>query len=397
MARSISADASAGVLLAYGFRPFFLATAAWAVAAVVLWVAALAGALPSWLGAVDLTWHQHEMLFGTFSAAVAGFVLTAFPEWTKSDALDGSVLGWIFALWVAGRAAMLVEDVRLDLALLAAAFLPAVTGIAVHVLVRHRPPRLGLFVLLLGLLAALDATWQAGRLGLLAIEPARLALPSLLVYAALVTVASGRIVPIVSQLALRADARTRVLRMEPASSDIAAVTLLALAAGVLAAPEAQATGWIALAAAAAQVHRLCEWWIGVAGRRAFVWPFWFASLAIAAAAAGIGLDRLAIPVASSAIVHALGFGGAAVATLAVMTVAGLLHTGHALRVPPGVTLALLSLSAGTLARCAVPWLEGAHAKAAMDLAGTLWIGGFALYLGIIGPKLVRPRVDGKPG
>ncbi len=29
-----------------------------------------------------LTWHIHEMLFGFVMAAIAGFLLTAIPNWT---------------------------------------------------------------------------------------------------------------------------------------------------------------------------------------------------------------------------------------------------------------------------------------------------------------------------
>jgi uncharacterized protein involved in response to NO len=69
------------------FRPFFLLAAAWAALAVPVWLAAyvhgytLRGPLPA------LIWHGHEMVFGFGFAAVAGFQLTAIPNWTGS--------GWI--------------------------------------------------------------------------------------------------------------------------------------------------------------------------------------------------------------------------------------------------------------------------------------------------------------
>lgn len=401
MSGSISAEADvpgrAAVVLAYGFRPFFLATAVWAVAAIGMWIAAIAGTLPAWLSAVDLAWHQHEMLFGAFAAALAGFVLTAFPEWSKSEPVTGQALGWLLGLWAAGRLAMLIGGPRADLALLAAAFLPTLTAVAAFRLARARAPRLGLFVTLLAVLSGLSVLWQAGRVGLLAIEPTSLALPGLLVYAALVTVASGRIVPIVSQVALRADSASRALRIEPASSDVAACALLALALLMALDVRAEITGWVAFAAAAAQLHRICEWWIGASARRAYVWPFHLAGTMIAAAACAIGLDRFGVPIPASSIAHALGLGGAALTTLAVMTIAGLLHTGHALRPPAGATAALALLGLAALARAAAPWLAGGLARSALDIAGSAWIAAFLLYLVALGPKLVRPRADGKPG
>ena len=69
-------------VLQHGFRPFFLLGALWAAVALGLWLAILAGvlALPSALD--PIAWHRHEMLFGYLPAIVAGFLLTAIPNWT---------------------------------------------------------------------------------------------------------------------------------------------------------------------------------------------------------------------------------------------------------------------------------------------------------------------------
>ncbi|MGH7489684.1 MAG: NnrS family protein, partial [bacterium] len=66
-------------VLAYAFRPMFLAAGLWAVVAIVLWLATFFGyiQLPSRFD--PLAWHIHEMLFGFVMAAVAGFLLTAIP------------------------------------------------------------------------------------------------------------------------------------------------------------------------------------------------------------------------------------------------------------------------------------------------------------------------------
>ena len=62
-------------MLSFGFRPFFLLGGLWAAAAMLLWIAMLAGrvALPS---AFDpLEWHVHELLYGYLPAVVAGFLM----------------------------------------------------------------------------------------------------------------------------------------------------------------------------------------------------------------------------------------------------------------------------------------------------------------------------------
>lgn len=52
-------------------------------------------------------WHSHEMLFGFASAVLAGFLLTAVPNWTGRLPVSGRPLMLLFGLWCAGRAAML--------------------------------------------------------------------------------------------------------------------------------------------------------------------------------------------------------------------------------------------------------------------------------------------------
>ena len=97
-------------LLSYGFRPFFLGAALWALAAMVLWI----GVISNWWtfahGYGALAWHAHEFLFGYVSAVLTGFLLTAIPNWTGRLPLQGRPLLALFLLWLAGRIAMLATD-----------------------------------------------------------------------------------------------------------------------------------------------------------------------------------------------------------------------------------------------------------------------------------------------
>src|SRR5690606_29572659 len=76
--------------LSYGFRPFFLLAAAWAVLALVLLVVALAGGGWSAEALPLYRWHGHEMIFGFVAAAIAGFLLTAAPTWTSTRPVSGT-------------------------------------------------------------------------------------------------------------------------------------------------------------------------------------------------------------------------------------------------------------------------------------------------------------------
>jgi uncharacterized protein involved in response to NO len=72
------------VILSAGFRPFFLGASIWAAVAIPLWLGAYAEGLPLPTKLAPLIWHAHEMVFGYATATVAGFLLTAIPNWPVS-------------------------------------------------------------------------------------------------------------------------------------------------------------------------------------------------------------------------------------------------------------------------------------------------------------------------
>ena len=127
-------------LLDGAFRPFFLAASLWAAVALGLWIAQYQGAL-AFAGPLDpLTWHIHEMLFGFVFAAIAGFLLTAIPNWTGRPPVRGAKLGALAALWIAGR---LVSTVALPIpfplaAAIDIAFAVALGGVAAREVILAR-------------------------------------------------------------------------------------------------------------------------------------------------------------------------------------------------------------------------------------------------------------------
>ena len=96
------AEGAAIPLFSYGFRPFFLGAAIWALAALILLMGSLAGLWELAPGYGALAWHGHEMLFGYASGVVAGFLLTAVPNWTGRLPVAGWRLALLFALWCLG-------------------------------------------------------------------------------------------------------------------------------------------------------------------------------------------------------------------------------------------------------------------------------------------------------
>ncbi len=114
----------------YGFRIFFLSAAAYAVVLIAAWMTQFAFGL-DFAGSNPLAWHAHEMLFGVVAAAIAGFLLTAVPNWTAQPRLHGGSLLLLWAIWLAARIGYFLVDPAggdlpaLALRLLDLAFLPS--------------------------------------------------------------------------------------------------------------------------------------------------------------------------------------------------------------------------------------------------------------------------------
>ncbi|MHA1179142.1 MAG: NnrS family protein, partial [Alphaproteobacteria bacterium] len=173
MQRSLEADvnrarkrASDGFipLFTYGFRPFFLGAGVWAVVAMVLWIGALTGLWPLAEGYGALSWHAHEMLFGYGASVVAGFLLTAVPNWTGRLPVAGWRLVLLFLLWCSARVAFLVTGLTGPLPAIAldSMFLPCLLLVIAREVVVGRNWRNLKPLVLVALLAAANIASRVG-------------------------------------------------------------------------------------------------------------------------------------------------------------------------------------------------------------------------------------------
>lgn len=96
-------------LLSYGFRPFFLAGAIYSGLGVLIWLPLFLAKLTIPTAFSPLDWHIHEMLYGYLPAVITGFLLTAIPNWTGRLPLQGGALAALFATWIAGRIAVSIS------------------------------------------------------------------------------------------------------------------------------------------------------------------------------------------------------------------------------------------------------------------------------------------------
>lgn len=385
-------------LFDYGFRPFFLGAGVFAIVAQVLWVALLAGGLWPAEGPDPLSWHTHEMLVGFVSAAVAGFLLTAVPNWTSRRGYAGPPLVALFGLWVAGRIALApgLPVPPVAAAVIDLAFYPALAALVLPAIVGSGNRRNYLFVALLSLLTLADAAFHLDRLGLV---PGawdwgrRLVLDVTLLMVALI---GGRIVPSFTSSTLRRLRTPVELTPNRWLERVALGSLLALAVADLADPLGPAAGALAGIAALAHAVRLARW----RGWRTLGDPLlWVLHLGYLWVPVGLGLKALWLlggVAAGQGWMHALTIGAFSTMILAVMTRASLGHTGRALAAPPVVVPAYLLLSLATLARLAAPLLAD-WGTPALTLAAACWITAFTLFTVAYAPILIGPRPDGRPG
>jgi uncharacterized protein involved in response to NO len=375
-------------LFSMGFRPFFLFASAWAALAVPVWLVAHLGVLP----AAHLTreWHVHEMLFGYLGGVVAGFLLTAVPNWTGRLPVAGAPLAALFALWAAGRFAMLFQNqLGVVAAVIDCAFLFLLAAIIAREVLAGRNKRNFPVSLLVTLLGAANVLSH-----LSSIDPELVRLGERIglgVIAMLMALIGGRIVPSFT----RNWMAKRKLTPQPAPADrydavSLAVAALALSSWVVA-PESLLAGAGLLTAGVLHTVRLIRWrgWKTSAEPLVLVLHFGYAWLALAFVLLGLGvLAPSAFP--ATAGVHALTAGAFGVMTLAVMTRATRGHTGRDLTAPWGTRLIYLSVNIGALTRVAAAMLPDAYLPLLIASAA-FWSLAFGLFVALYAHPLTAPR------
>jgi len=376
-------------LFSYGFRPFFLFGAIYAGAMIPLWLAVFAGhvSLPSAFTPRD--WHVHEMLFGYVGAVVAGFLLTAVPNWTGRLPIQGRPLAILFATWLAGRLAVTFSDFlgwQIALAI-DAAFLVLLAAAAAREIIAGRKWNNLKVVGIISLLAVANTAFHIeAHLDGVAEYSTRIGVGLVVT---LVCLIGGRIVP--------SFTRNWLARREPGRLPVPfnRFDAVAMAAGVFAmiawivTPSGRFTAAALALAGVLHVVRLARW----AGERTVSDRLvLILHVAYAFVPAGFFLAALAAVdlVAPSAGIHAWTGGAIGSMTIAVMTRATLGHTGQALSASIATQLVYASIVITALARiCAA--LEPAHSVPLLTVAGVAWAGAFLGFALVYAPLLCRTR------
>ncbi len=273
-------------------------------------------------------WHGHEMLFGYVAAAVAGFVLTAVPNWTGTQPVSGLPLVMLFLLWIAARVGLWSGDpagwaIAADIA-----FLPAAALVASRPLWSGGKARQWLPVGVIITLGLANALWHLGPVINAPALPSRALTFTTLLIATLIAVIGGRIIPAFTRNHLRKCGATAEPRTTDLRDGLAIGASVATALAELGAPGLVA--WLALVAGVLHGVRLYGW----RGLRTWRDPLLFI-LHIGYGWLGVGYLMLGFGMLSAGwsdtwALHGLLTGAIGTMTLAVMTRATFGHTGRPL-------------------------------------------------------------------
>lgn len=374
-------------LFSYGFRPFFFCGAIWSVACIVLWIPQFRGELSLRTAYSPLDWHIHEMLYGYVAAVIAGFLLTAIPNWTGRLPICGAPLAALAALWLSGRLAILLsaELGIVTAALIDTAFLATLAAAASREIIAGRNWRNLRVLAVLGALIAGNVVFHAEVYALgRADYGIRISIGAVIL---LISIVGGRIVPSFTRnwLARQKGGRlpAPVSRFDAVAIAISAISL-ALWVGL---PVHAVTGLVLIAAAMIQATRLARW-AGdrtMSDRLVLILHVGYSFVSIGFALLGVSIFYPSL-VPGSVGIHAWTAGAIGIMTLAVMTRASLGHTGHPLQASVGTqTIYLLAFCAAWLRIVAA--LNGSMMF--MELASAAWIAAFGGFLLFYGSTLAR--------
>ncbi|WP_349628884.1 NnrS family protein [Bradyrhizobium sp. AUGA SZCCT0177] len=376
-------------MFSYGFRPFFFFGSVYAGASILMWLPVFYGRLQLSTAFAPRDWHVHEMLFGYIAAVVAGFLLTAVPNWTGRLPLQGRPLILLFSTWVAGRIAVSFSAWIgwAPAAAIDSVFLILLAASAAREIIAGKKWGNLMIVAIISLLAAgnlafhLEAHFEG-----LAEYTTR---GGIAVVISLIALIGGRIIPSFTRnwLAKRTPGQM------PAPFGRFDVATIALSVLVLlfwvVRPLDRTTGGLLLVCGGMHLIRLVRW----TGYRTFADRLvLILHVAYAFVPAGFILTALSAfdLVAPSAGIHAWTGGAIGTMTLAVMSRATLGHTGQRLQASPATQLIYAAVIIAALARvCAV--LETDHTGPLLVAAGIAWAAAFLGFAAIYSVAFWSPR------
>jgi uncharacterized protein involved in response to NO len=332
------------------------------------------------------------MLYGYLSAVVAGFLLTAIPNWTGRLPVAGLPLAALVALWLAGRIAILLSALTSAglVALIDVSFLVALAVVALREIIAGRNWRnlrvLAILIILISgnivfhFEAAINGVAEYGiRIGIAAAI-------------ALIMLIGGRIIPSFTHNYLQRQAHmhgtTARLPRLFSQFDAFSITVGAIALTTwIVVPFGSVTGGLLIFAGIVHLARLARW----AGNRILLdrlvlaLHVGYSFVPIGYLLIGLALLRPE-SVSVSAGIHAWTGGAVGIMSLAVMTRVTLGHTGRLLSASRATEAVYGLVVIAAIARIAATI---GQAELLLHIAAFAWVGAFGGFVLYYGPMLFR--------
>ena len=396
--RDVNGPRRLPTVLTAGFRFYFLSAGLFAVFAMfswTMWLAAQAAGgefttVP--MAMAPHLWHAHEMLYGYTVAVMAGFFITAVPNWTGTKEAGGVFVTISGCVWLLGRLGIWFSGVfdPIAVALVDLAFIPILSSAILGRLAKKSQARNMIFLFLLSALFLgnllmhldwigwADGTAAAGvRMGIFA-------------SAAMIAIVGGRVVPAFTRNALNREGHRVSLPQSNAWLDRAGILLALLATlGSLPFIPGVLFGFVCFAAGSINLMRLSGWQGWAVRRSPILWILHLSYLLLAVGYLLYGSALLLSFMSETAALHLLAAGAIGSMTLAMMTRASLGHSGRPLKVSRPIALAYLMVIAAALIR-SFGTITFDYFPV-MLASGVLWTGAFALFAWVYFPILTMPR------
>lgn len=385
-----------GVLLARGFRPFYLLAAVFAILAVLVWLLTFTG-VPHAEGYLrGIFWHSHEMVFGFGMAAMTGFLLTAVRNWTGLSTPTGPSLAGLAALWIAGRV-MVISGPPLLAAAVDVLFVPLLAVAIARPILKSRNRRNYKIVVLLLLIGLANVVYHLASLGPL---PAWLAYTSVIAAMDLMTliyaIVAGRVIPAFTGNAIPdADPGSYTWLEFLAFASLLLIIVLRLVSDWVPVP-AMLSATLLIVAVVAHTFRLALWQPQKTLSNTLLWmlPVAYSWLPLALFLRALAQYSIVGP---AVWVHALTMGAISSLMLAMMMRSSLGHTGRPLIASGADMSAYLLLQLAASLRVAAGLFPDSLYAPVVVISGSLWVLAFGIFLVRYTPTLLGPRADGRAG
>lgn len=380
------AGPSLDAFLEYGFRPLYLAGAAWAAFSVAVWIFAphLARGM---LG--GMFWHAHEMLWGFVATIAVAFLMTAGASWTGMNPLRGQWLVLACMLWITARVTFMLgarADAFVYASVMEIAFFLLAALAMMRAVYRTRNARNYAVPWLIVALAVADGLFLRAVSAGDTVALSRALDAGLLAMGAIALVVGRRVIPFFAMNAIAGLKVPMLMRVGHLQLALCAAAVLLAIGG----QRAQLGIDLAIIGVLAMVQ-VVAWRPRAVKGRPILWILYAGYAGLGAGFLFAGAHVLGWTARAAVHVHVLALAGFSVLIIGMLTRTALGHLGRPLVLDASMLWCYALVIVAAVARLVA--LSGSDgAPLALQLAAAAWIGAFALYVWRFAPMMIRPAL-----